>query len=442
MQLRNYQLNAMERIRQAYRNGFNSPILVAVCGFGKSVVAAEIAKLSTQKNNHVLVIAHRIELIEQLTSTFIAWGVDINSCDILMVQSVTRRISQIKPPTFIICDESHHSNCNTYTKIFNAFPAAKRLLLTATPARTNGEGLRDVADIIIETESVKWLIDNKYLAPFEYYAPKILVDTAQLRTVKGDYEQSDVITQIDRPQVYGDVIAKYNQYAAGKKAIAFCSSIQHSKTTAAAFNEVGIRAEHLDGTTDKNERRRIMQEFRSGEVRIICNYEIISEGVSVDDCECCILLRPTQSLILQTQSSMRCMRYQPNKTAVILDMVGNFERHGLPDTPHKWSLDGQKKHTRTETEPEIKARMCGQCFKVYSGVNPVCPFCNHNNGKTRAQIKQDEQAELERITAIQKRETNKAVTLEQLIEIGKQRKYKNPVFWAQMKYKNSWRNKK
>lgn len=428
MNLRPYQIQAMNDIRRQYATGHRSPVLVANCGWGKSCTAAEIARLSTAKGNRVLVIAHRVELIEQLQDTFDAWGVPRDRCDIMMVQSATKRLDRLPDYDFIICDEAHHGTCDTYRNVFDHYSDARRLLLTATPERTNGQGLNDIADCMVQSVSVRWLIEHHYLAPFEYYAPAELINADQLRTVQGDYDHKQAAAMLDKPKIYGSVLENYRKYADGKQAIVFASSIEHSRRVVEAFQAAGYTAAHLDGKTPKNERKRIMQEFKLGEIHIISNYEIISEGVSVDGCECCILLRPTKSTILFLQSSQRCMRYAPGKTAVILDMVGNYQRHGLPDDDREWSLQGRKKRTRQNEQNTIRARVCENCFRTYAGRGAVCPYCHHNNGKTRAELEADERAELERITAEnrkQKRmEVGRAKTLEDLKAIARERGYK------------------
>lgn len=428
MGLRPYQLQAMQDLRHQYATGHRSPVLVASCGWGKSCCAAEIAKLSTDKGNRVLVLAHRVELIDQLKSTFDWWGVPAERCDIMMVQSATKRLHRMPEYDFIICDEAHHSTCQTYTRIFDHYNNAKRLLLTATPRRTNGQGLGDVADCIVESVSVEWLIEHQYLAPYEYYAPATLVDTDRLRIKRGDYDQSDTVAQLDKPKIYGDVIRHYERYAKGKQTIVFASSIDHSRSVCKAFQDAGYTAVHLDGKTPQQERKTAMERFRRGEVQVLTNYEIISEGLSVDGCECCILLRPTQSLILFLQSSQRCMRYAEGKTAVILDMVGNYQRHGLPSDAHEWSLDGTVTRGRVKEQNTVHARTCEGCYRTYAGSGPVCPYCGHNNGKTRAELEADEKAELERITAAQKRDKRREVgmaqTREELERIARERGYK------------------
>ena len=442
MQLRPYQDDVVNRARDCYRQGYHAPCVVLPCRSGKSCIAADIARKATHKGNRVLFIVHRIELCNQITKTFTKWGVDMSLCDVMMVETACNRLDELPNYDFIITDENHHAPCETYMKIYEHYPKALRLGLTATPWRLDGKGLVDTNDIIIEGVSVQWLLDNKYLSPYIYYAPAVLVESEKLHTRAGDYKQNEVIEQLDKPHIYGDVIQKYKEYADGKKAIAYCASIEHSKAVRDAFRAVGIPAEHVDGTTPKDERERIMDAFRDGSCQVLCNYEIIAEGLDVPDCECCILLRPTQSLTLHIQSSMRCLNYMEGKTAVILDMVGNFERHGLPNTPHEWSLEGTEKTTSAKDKPEVVARQCGNCYQVYAGISPICPYCGFNNGKTKKQIEMDRKAELAEIEAVslaekksKRMEVGQCRTKAELERIAKERGYKPGWVWQQMKIK-------
>lgn len=152
-------------------------------------------------------------------------------------------------------------------------------------------------------------------------------------------------------------------------------------------------------------------------------------GLSVDDCECCMLLRPTKSLILFIQSSMRCMRYQEGKTAIILDFVGNYTRHGLPDDDREWKLTYSKTKRNAEGT-QIAIRQCNKCYKVYKGSNRICPYCSNDNGKTREEIKAEEKAELERIKRVEKFQRKKEIwqcqTMSELIQYGREHNYKSP----------------
>lgn len=371
-ELRPYQVDMVNAVRQAYRAGAKRPCLVLPCGGGKSVITADMAKKATERGNRVLFLVHRKELINQIRQTFAAWGVPMHLCDVMMVQTATRRIERLKKPGLIITDENHHCLAASYRKIYDAFPDVPCVGVTATPQRLNGGGLGDVNDRLIEGVSAKWLIVNHYLAPYDYYAPSV-TDLTGLHSSRGEYIQSEITARMNKQSIHGDVIGYWRKYAEGRKTICYCASIEHSQSVAAAFREAGITAEHIDGDTPKHERARIVEAFRRGEITVLCNVDLISEGFDVPDCSCAILLRPTKSLTLYIQQSMRPMRYQPGKRAVILDHVGNYARFGLPDADREWTLD--PKHTKKQDKaPPV--RQCPKCFATFEPKS-VCPICGY-----------------------------------------------------------------
>ena len=404
MPLRPYQVDLENRVRQAYREGCRSPCIVLPCGGGKSVIIADIARQTTAKGNRVLFLVHRRELCDQIRSTFTWWGVNMRLCDIMMVQTAARRLSKLPRPQLIITDENHHCLASTYRKIYEYFPECRRVGVTATPVRLNGDGLGDVNDRLIIGVSAKWLIENHCLAPYDYYAPS-LVDLSEVKMNRGEFETSSVEKLMLKKAVFGNVIEYYKKLAGGRQAICYCTSIRHSIETAAAFRAAGIEAEHIDGSTPRAERDEIVRKFKEGALDILCNVDLISEGFDVPDCECAILLRPTQSLTLYIQQAMRCMRYRPDKRAVIIDHVGNYARHGLPDDDREWTLDKKPKRKKGEkSQPaENAVTQCPECFLTFhtrdeSGeVVKLCPYCGAElPAKERKEIKQEE-AVLEKI---------------------------------------------
>ena len=168
------------------------------------------------------------------------------------------------------------------------------------------------------------------------------------------------------------MIKHYRNLADGKQAICYLPTVEFSKQTAEKFNEYGIPSAHIDGKTNKSERDEIIENFRNGQIKILCNVDIVSEGFDVPDCECVILLRPTKSLILYTQQSMRCMRYKPNKRAIIIDHVNNIKRFGFPDKEREWLLEGHP-HEKKESEQPLK--ICKNCFAAVPISTRVCPIC-------------------------------------------------------------------
>lgn len=381
MQLRPYQSELVEQVRQAWRQGYKAPCIVLPCGGGKSCIVAEMARRTTFGGKRVLFLVHRRELVEQIRATMLRWGVDMRLCEVGMVQTVTRRLKKTPAPSLIITDENHHSIAQSYKRIYEHFAGVPRVGVTATPVRLNGDGLGDVNDKLITGVSAKWLIEHNCLAPYDYYAPDV-ADLTGLHVSHGEYMAADIEKAMVKNTVFGDVIKYYKKLAAGKKAVCYCASVRHSQRTAEVFRDNGIPAAHIDGSTPKAERDRMIAAFRSGEITVLCNVDLISEGFDVPDCECAILLRPTKSLTLYIQQAMRCMRYRPNKRAVIIDHVGNYARHGMPDDDREWSLEKKPKtQQKKHSEKAEKAKQCPDCFYTFSpppaGQKTVCPHCGY-----------------------------------------------------------------
>lgn len=371
MELREYQTELIDNIRSSIRSGNRSIVSVLGCGGGKSVIQAEISRSATSRRNKVLFLVHRKELCEQITNTFTAQGVDMDRCSVSMVQTVSRHIDKLPEPQIIITDEAHHSTANSYKKIYDAFPDALRLGFTATPCRLNKGGLGEVYDDLITSVSTRWLIDNHYLSPYKYYSVK-LADTSGLHVKAGDYKADEVAELMQNKEIYGETVKQWERLAKNKKTIAYCASVEAAEKTAEQFRQAGYTAAALSGSTPKELRTKIMQEFRDSKIMILTNCELFGEGLDVPDCECTVLLRPTQSLTLYIQQSMRSMRYMPGKTAVIIDHVGNCYLHGLPDDDREWTLEPKKKQDNM-----VKIRECPNCFSVYPPTLQKCPYCGH-----------------------------------------------------------------
>lgn len=364
--------------------GYKSPCIVAPCGSGKTVIMAEMAKQAAKKGNRTLFLVHRKELKEQTLNTLEWWGADLDYIEVGMVQTIVRRLEKTTKPNLIITDENHHSLASSYRKIYNYFPQARLVGFTATPVRLNGGGLGDVNDILIEGPSVKELIEWGNLAPFKYYAPEI-VDTSKLKIKRGEYVQSDIEQLFQNKTIWGDVIKHYKKLSDGKQAICYCSSIAQSKRMANEFNAAGIKAKHIDGDTSKAERDAAIEYFRQGEIMVLCNVDLISEGFDVPDCTTAILLRPTRSLGLFIQQSMRPMRYKPGKTAIIIDHVGNVARFGTPDLEREWSLEPKKEANTTVLE-ENPVKQCPECFYTVKRNTTICPECSYQFGQEEKEI--------------------------------------------------------
>lgn len=365
-----HQEELVQEAKNSFRKGFKSPCIVSPCGSGKSVIIADIVKSATEKNNRVLFLIHRKELKDQIIETFKNYGVDMSFVDVYMVQTLVNKLDKIEKPNLIITDENHHALAKTYKKIYDYFSSCLKLGFTATPIRLNGVGLSDVNDTLVIGKSVNWLIQNNFLANFRYFAPEI-INTHNLKVTHGDYKVSDLtMNRI----IYSDVLKTYERLAKGKKAICYCPNVEFSKKIANEFCESNIKAIHLDAKTEKKERESIIKDFREGKIQILCNVDLIGEGFDVPDCEVVILLRPTKSLSLFIQQSMRSMRYRPNKTATIIDCVGNVERFGLPNLEREWSLEGETKEQR-ENKLQDNPKTCPECFAAIDKKYLICPCC-------------------------------------------------------------------
>jgi DNA repair protein RadD len=443
MQLRDYQERGINDIRAQFIAGFRRVCFVAPCGAGKTMVMAYMADTARRRSKRTLFLVHRRELIEQAADTFaglrIPYGViapgysrDTQLIQIGSVQTVARRLGGLPDPELIILDEAHHSTAVTWLNIIRYFHDARVVGLTATPQRMNGTGLGEIFESLVMGPSAQELIARGYLSPYKYYAPPVTAELDGIRTVCGDFDHTETAFRMDKPKIIGDAIEHYQKYAAGTQAIAYCAGRQHSIHTAASFRAAGIPARHVDSKTPGDERRQAMLDFRMGRIRVLTNCDLFGEGVDVPQMETVIMLRPTKSLTLYIQQSMRGMRTDrsnPDKCAIILDHVGNVMRHGLPDTERTWTLAG-KKHTRKQAAPEVKIRVCPNCYSV-SAPADSCPYCGfqyppmprNQLAPSAGELKEFTLAKIEELRR-RRTEVGRASSVEELQHIAEERGYK------------------
>ena len=429
--LRDYQRRIYDDTLTALKRGAKRPLIVAPCGSGKSYIFAEMVKNAVKKGS-VLILVHRIELKNQHEKLFSDLNIPTENIRINLIISESKHLGEYPVPNLLILDEAHLSKADCWTKVvgyYNTYTVG----FTATPCRLDNKPLGDIYDTMIQAPSVAWLTENKCLSPYEYYAPT-LVDVSNLKKKRGDFAAEDVEPLVMDKAIYGDIISSYKKLADGKKSIAYCVSVRHSEQLAGLFNSNGVKAAHIDGKTPKKEREKIIADFRNGEIKVLCNCLIIAEGLSISDCDCCLLLRPTDSLALFIQSSMRCMRYLPGKTAVIIDFVGNYTRHGLPDDDREWNLfEPVKRHRQINEDGSFNIRQCPMCFKTFRAKNK-CPYCGFEyvpRGRELEQIKDIELKKIEKENKIRERKKQgMAKSYDELVSIGFERGYKNPKAWA------------
>lgn len=433
MELRDYQRDLYQKTQDAFRHGAKRVLVCVGCGAGKSYIFAEMAR---QARGGVLVLTHRRELLDQTGRLFRDLGI---SARIEMILTEANRLGQYETPGLIITDEAHLSRSSSWMKVldyYNTYTVG----FTATPIRLDGKPLGDIYDALVTGVSVRWLIDNHRLAPYEYYAPTV-VDTDNLKVQMGDYIIKDLESLMIDRAIYSDVLRSWERIARWEKTIAYCVSVKHAKETAELFSAAGYPAVEIDGGTPPKRRAEIMQDFRDGKITVLCNVGIISEGVSIDDVTCCLLLRPTESHALFWQQGMRSMRYQPGKVAKVIDCVGNYTRNPLFDADVEWSLtESVKKKPKLNEEGDFFIRSCPKCFMVFNPA-PVCPYCGAEYPLHPREIEAHENIELARITAAEaeeaerqrkeaRKQQGRAQTFPELLEIGRARGYKNPAAWA------------
>lgn len=348
---------------------------------GKTVVMAEIARRTTTNNNRVMFLIHRKEVLKQAVKTFNEQGVNRNLLTAGMVQTLTRRVDKLLTPDVILVDEAHHALAKSYQNILNKFPKAIVLLFTATPHRTGRVQLDQIADDIIVGQSIKELTEQGFLAPFRYFQPPGDFDSKLLkRGSTGDFT-NDSMQQAMSTKIFGHIVKQYKRIAPGMQAVVYTYSIDSAIKIAAEFNSEGISAVEVDGTTSKEKRNLAVRKFREQEIKILVNVNLFTEGVDLPDVDCVIIARPTASLALYLQFSMRCLNPRPGKTAIIIDHANNFKSFGYPDDDRDWKQaikSGKQKSKTLLKDPGLSIVTCDYCFAVVKASevkDGKCPIC-------------------------------------------------------------------
>jgi hypothetical protein len=325
MKLRDYQEMSVEAVRDRYRAGKRRTLLVLPTGGGKTVCFSYIASGVAQNNKRVLIIAHRRELLRQISKALTAVGVPhgmlmggstgIPRTNVVVasVFTLANRLKHFPEPDMIIGDEAHHFTPNSsWGKVVNAFPKARVLGVTATPERLDGKGLGVLFDDMVVGPTVAELTEQGFLSPADVYAPS-KPDMQGIHTRMGDFVKADLEKVMDRPSITGSAVAHYTKLAAGKKAIAFCVSVKHAQMVAEDFRNAGYASYHIDGGMTEGERDKVLKDFEAGKIQVLTSCDLVSEGFDLPAVEVAILLRPTQSLSLYLQQCGRAIRPAPGK---------------------------------------------------------------------------------------------------------------------------------
>lgn len=448
MQLRDYQLELIDNTRQAMRS-YRNVLMQAPTGAGKTALTVHMMKTAAERGKKAMFLVHQSELLSQ-TSTAL-WQQKLEHgmiapgkrksrlpVQVASVQTLVRRLDQYACPDLIVIDEAHRAAAKTYQKVIEAFPGARVVGLTATPRRTDGKGLDDLFDTIVEGPSIRGLIDAGYLADYDLVAPPSVVDVGAVKTKMGDFDKGQLEEAVDKPTITGDAVGHYKRFAMGKRCVVMCVSIKHAEHVAHQYNGNGVAAEVIEGSLSNNERSDMLDRFRRGETKVICNVQLLVEGVDIPAIEVVQWLRPTQSMIIWMQGNGRGLRPAPGKgRLLILDHVANWHRHGIPDEDREWSLQGREKGKRkAKDEDEApNVQQCQNCFHVFAKGPTHCPSCGEplpGNGKAELEVVEGEleKVDVEQVRRERKREQGAARTLRELVELGVRRGMNKPAPWA------------
>ena len=312
----------------------------------------------------VVIVAHRRELIQQIQDTLnrleIKNGklkeknevIDKNEATIddevtvvvESIQKLSRHLDEVEmEPSLVIIDEAHHALAKTYRALWERWPKAKFLGLTATPCRMDGTAFTDLFDVLLQSKDIQWFIKEGWLSDFEYVS--VLPDSEEMRKVRGlkkrgadgDYQTKEMAMVMDCPESIEHLYNTYISYTRGKKGIVYAIDRAHAQHIAEYYTEKGVKACWIEAKTPAKDRERLVREYREGRMDVIVNVDIFSEGFDCPEVEFIQLARPTLSLAKYLQQVGRGMRVSAGKPHVlILDQVGLYQTFGLPTVDRDW----------------------------------------------------------------------------------------------------------
>lgn len=401
--LRAYQTVAIETLRGHRAAGQRRLLLTLPTGAGKTLTASELIRSALTLGRRVLFVVHLRELVDQTARAFARLGVthigvmrgDDDRVDasapvqIASIQTLARRT----PPAadVIILDEAHRSLSDSYAKyIWEAYPNAVIIGLTATPCRGDGRPLGERYEALIVGATYSELIASGHVADPIVYAPRVEIDMSHVRRVGGDWDEGDVEKVMS--SIVGHIVPTWQAHADGRRTICFASGIAHSKDIVRRFNEAGVAAEHLDGTTLGHDREAILARLASGETTLVSNCAVLTEGFDAPEVRCVIIARPTLSLVLHMQTAGRALRPGPVQP-VILDHAGNVGRHGMPHENRTWSIDGPAKRVAAKNP----YKTCKACFAYFLASATACPHCGHEAPPMPRDLPVEAPGEIERV---------------------------------------------
>ena len=350
MNLRDYQIDICTRVSDAF-DKHRSVMVQMPTGTGKTVVLASL--VSQLKNENVLIVAHRRELIEQIKATIKRLNMEDRNITVESIQTISRHLTSngvATPPaggqggfSLVVIDEAHHALAKTYKMMWETWPDAKFLGLTATPCRLNGKGFTDLFEVLLSSLTVPEFIKKRVLAPFDYVtinegsSQQQLIDSLTKRGADGDYQVKEMNEVLNKRPSIEQLYNCYTQFAKKKKGIIYAVSIEHARSIAEYYESKGIKAVAISAKTPAKERAGFLDDFRKGKIQTLVNVDIFSEGFDCPDVEFIQLARPTLSLAKYLQMVGRGLRpHKKKECCVILDNVGLVRLFGLPTRCWNW----------------------------------------------------------------------------------------------------------
>lgn len=401
--LRPYQEDGVNGIRNSLKK--NKRVLyVLPTGGGKTETFIYIAERAMSMGKTVFFLVHKKNLVRQISERcnkynlqhgIIAGGHKKNyhySAQVCSVQTLKNRLSDVPVPDLIIVDEAHHSNAGTWKTILDHYSEVYTLGVTATPIRTDGQGLGDIFQDMVLGPYPAELVDMGNLVMPDYYTFKKLKGLEDVKIDKhGEYNQKELNKLLEQSGLIGDAVKEYTKLAPGEPAIYSCVSIEESKKLANNFRDAGYTAEAVHGELKDEEIERIFKGLADKTINVVTFCDLISEGTDIPAVSVVGLCRPTMSMALYLQIVGRGLRpCEGKEKCIILDHVSNIDKFGHPLDPRDWSLEGIKKKRKKKKDEEEKEQSyysCESCYFVYAKTEDCCPKCGLINENKKSTVK-------------------------------------------------------
>ena len=343
-------------------------------GTGKTYLLTAVIDSFVRANPKakVWIVAHRRELVSQIDETVrkfhsysSATSSLLSSVKAMSIQWLMRHYDEIEEePGLIVIDEAHHALAKTYKEMWERFPKAKFLGLTATPCRLNGKGFTDLFDVLVQSWGVPEFISKGRLATYDFVSIKSdgvtqrLIDSLQKRGADGDYQNKEMDMLLNKKPSIERLYRSLEEFGKDRKGIVYAINISHAQKITKLYQEHGVKAIAIDSKTPATERQQDIEAFKKGDIQVLVNVDIFSEGFDCPDVEFVQLARPTLSLAKYLQMVGRGLRVaKGKKNCVIIDNVGLYRVFGLPSQVWNWNAMfegklkvGKKKETPKERE--------------------------------------------------------------------------------------------